>query len=98
MTTRTGPRDFLRSSLTGAGAAALALNHVHSVSTQSPPAAPAGLARIQFAAIGLNHGHIYGQCEAVTRGVRHTPHAVTFTRTWPEPAVGTSRSIAATPR
>lgn len=29
-----------------------------------PTAAP----RIQFAAIGLNHGHIYGQVEAVTRG------------------------------
>jgi len=37
--------------------------------TQAQPAPqPSGPPRIQFAAIGLNHGHIYGQCEAVTRG------------------------------
>ena len=30
--------------------------------------APVGVARIRFAVIGINHGHIYGQVEAVTRG------------------------------
>lgn len=29
---------------------------------------PTGASRIRFAVIGINHGHIYGQVEAVTRG------------------------------
>ena len=66
MTTPTGRRDFLKSSLTGAGAAALALNRATTAAAQAQPAPqPPGPPRIQFAAIGLNHGHIYGQCEAV---------------------------------
>lgn len=42
-----------------------------SVQTERPAAAAAPRkqpARIKFAAIGLNHGHIYGQTDAVTRG------------------------------
>jgi predicted dehydrogenase len=64
-TRRLGRRQFLRSSATttavvaaGAWAAARPAAGVQ--------AAPAP--RIRFAAIGLNHGHIYGQTEAVVRG------------------------------
>ncbi|MFI4946270.1 MAG: hypothetical protein ACHP85_23540, partial [Burkholderiales bacterium] len=35
---------------------------------QAAPEAPKGPPRIRFAAIGLNHGHINGQTEAVLRG------------------------------
>jgi predicted dehydrogenase len=68
-TSRRGRRDFLKSSLIGAGASALALGNVRLDAAQAPAVPqPAGPPRIQFAAIGLNHGHIYGQCDAVTRG------------------------------
>lgn len=65
-------REFLRSSL-GTAAVAAAWSEVagRSVITaqETPkPAAPAGPPRIKFAAIGLNHGHITGQCQAVRRG------------------------------
>jgi predicted dehydrogenase len=56
-------RDFLTSSLAGAAALA-ATGRAHA---QAPPAAAAP-ARIRFAAIGLNHGHINGQVETVVRG------------------------------
>jgi predicted dehydrogenase len=68
-TSRRGRRDFLKSSFIGAGASAFALGNVKVAAAQAQPAPqPPGPPRIQFAAIGLNHGHIYGQCEAVTRG------------------------------
>jgi predicted dehydrogenase len=65
-------REFLRSSL-GTAAVAAAWSEVagRSVITaqETPkPAAPAGPPRIKFAAIGLNHGHITGQCQSVKRG------------------------------
>ena len=53
-------RAFLRTSLGTVAAAALA-------STRGRGQQP-GPPRIRFAAIGLNHGHIYGQVEAVVRG------------------------------
>src|SRR5262249_18027272 len=65
-------REFLKSSL-GTAAVAAAWSEVagRSIVTaqETPkPAAPAAPARIKFAAIGLNHGHINGQCQAVKRG------------------------------
>jgi predicted dehydrogenase len=55
-------RQFLAASLTGMTAAALTSVRA---SSQDKSARPP---RIRFAAIGLNHGHINGQVEAVTRG------------------------------
>ena len=64
MTTRSDRREFLRSSVAAATAAALGGTRARAAHTQAAPASP----RIKFAAVGLNHGHIYGQVEAVTRG------------------------------
>jgi predicted dehydrogenase len=67
MTThRRGRREFLKSSLTTAAVAAGAL--ASRAEAAQPPTAPSGPPRIRFAAIGLNHGHIYGQCQSVIRG------------------------------
>jgi predicted dehydrogenase len=57
-----GRREFLKSSLTTAGVVwtAPAVGPSQGTAVPSP--------RIRFAAIGLNHGHIYGQTEAVIRG------------------------------
>ena len=75
-----GRRAFLTSSFTTAGLAwAAARADRLSASTAHPDPAPAGVTqeataqpakapRIRFAAIGLNHGHVYSQVEAVTRG------------------------------
>jgi predicted dehydrogenase len=74
---RTGRRDFLRSSI-GTAAAGVAWSSTRparaggpqaAAQSSSPAAAPAAAARrIRFAVIGLNHGHITGQTEAVLRG------------------------------
>ncbi len=64
---RKSRRTFLKSSLTAAGVAAWSAHRPVPGSAQAPPA-PARPPRIRFAAIGLNHGHIYGQTEAVIRG------------------------------
>ncbi|MGH9162044.1 MAG: Gfo/Idh/MocA family protein [Vicinamibacteraceae bacterium] len=62
-------REFLKSSL-GTTAAAVAWSRARSgqASTQAEPKPAAGPPRIRFSAIGLNHGHINGQVEAVIRG------------------------------
>ncbi|PYQ09525.1 MAG: oxidoreductase [Acidobacteria bacterium] len=63
---RTGRRAFLRSSITTAGVAwAAARSGSVSAQESAPPPKPA---RIRFAAIGLNHGHINGQVDSVIRG------------------------------
>jgi predicted dehydrogenase len=64
MKSAAGRRDFLKSSMTAAGLAWTA----RSLAAQEAPAKPAGPPRIKFAAIGLDHGHITGQCRAVIRG------------------------------
>ncbi len=61
---RTGRREFLKSSVATASLAFSAARPA-AVSAQTPAPRPA---RMRFAAIGLNHGHIYGQTEAVIRG------------------------------
>jgi predicted dehydrogenase len=74
---RRGRREFLISSLTTAAGAALvaaarpagAAPQVAATTGASPAAAASSRpARIRFAAIGLNHGHINGQVESVKRG------------------------------
>ena len=60
--TREDRRQFLKAA---AGFAALSAQaQAAPRSVEAAPAPP----RIRFAAIGLNHGHIYGQTEAVVRG------------------------------
>ena len=61
-------RAFLRQSLSGVAVTALAAARPPRAAAQQPAAAPPKPARIRFAAIGLNHGHINGQTEAVIRG------------------------------
>ena len=57
-------RDFLKSSLATAGAVlAASAKPLRATTAQEPMKA-----RLRFAAIGLNHGHIYSMCEAVVRG------------------------------
>jgi predicted dehydrogenase len=60
-------RGFLEAAL-GATVAAASARAATASGTQAAPEAPKGPARIRFAAIGLNHGHINGQTEAVLRG------------------------------
>ena len=71
-TKTTDRRTFLKSSLSTAAIAAapLVLTARRGEAAQAPAAAaaqPGGEPRIRFAAIGMNHGHIYGQCEALIR-------------------------------
>ena len=61
---KTTRRDFLHTSLTGT--AAVALTGAPSPSSAQPPSPRP--ARIRFGVVGLNHGHINGQVETVTRG------------------------------
>ncbi|HUG52206.1 MAG TPA: Gfo/Idh/MocA family oxidoreductase [Vicinamibacteria bacterium] len=68
-----GRREFLKSSI-GTAAAGMAWTAARAAQAGGMPAgqvaqaAPGRAARIRFAAIGLNHGHIYGQVDAVKRG------------------------------
>jgi predicted dehydrogenase len=66
MSNQTGRRDFLKASLT---TAAVAWSGAAPTARElaAPPQATAA-PRIRFAAIGLNHGHIYGQVDAIIRG------------------------------
>jgi predicted dehydrogenase len=61
---RRGRRRFLQSTLTTATGLAWASTRAGTASAQPTGKAP----RLRFAAIGLNHGHINGQTEAVLRG------------------------------
>jgi predicted dehydrogenase len=61
---RAGRRRFLESTLTTATGLAWASARAGTAAAQPTPKAP----RIRFAAIGLNHGHINGQTDAVLRG------------------------------
>jgi predicted dehydrogenase len=70
-TNRPGRRQFLQSSLTTAAVAALVGSNAGrdtSLAAQQPAPTPPATPRIKFAAIGLNHGHISGQCDSVIRG------------------------------
>jgi predicted dehydrogenase len=62
-------RAFLRSTVaTTAGVAWASLRPGRADAQEAAAPAPAKPPRIRFAAIGLNHGHINSQCEAVKRG------------------------------
>lgn len=63
---RRSRRAFLKSSL--AAGALLGAGRPVRVSAAVQSAPPPRPARIRFAAVGLNHGHIYGQTGAVIRG------------------------------
>ena len=58
-------RDFLKTSLASAAAVPIVRGATARVRAQEAAARPS---RIRFAAIGLNHGHINSQVEAVVRG------------------------------
>jgi len=57
-------RGFLKSSLVSAGAVWAATRPRRAAAAQEPAKPP----RLRFAAVGLNHGHIYSMCEAIVRG------------------------------
>jgi len=64
-TSRRDRREFLKSSLTTAAAMSLSSSsRARAQETRKQQLPP----RIRFAAIGLNHAHIYGQVDAVIRG------------------------------
>ncbi len=63
-TDRSDRRDFLKSSLVTAGAVWAGSTARRAAAAPEPARAP----RLRFAAVGLNHGHIYSMCEAVVRG------------------------------
>ena len=58
-------RDFLKNSIASAAVLPIARSASARAAAQDTAPRPS---RIRFAAIGLNHGHITGQVEAVTRG------------------------------
>lgn len=65
---RAGRRRFLEASLSTAAGVAWASARPGKASAQESREQPAKAARIRFAAIGLNHGHIHGQVDTVIRG------------------------------
>lgn len=95
-------RRFIKESVaTAAGLAGLsvlpnellaAAERPFSVPVVGGSARPKGAARIRFSAIGLNHGHIYGQVEAVIRGggqlvsfyAKEPDLVAAFTKRYPE--------------
>src|SRR5438045_1692316 len=79
---RSGRREFLKSSITTAGAAWAATRAASAATAggagggpaaQAPPdpapaAGPARPPRLKFSVIGINHGHVNGQTDLVKRG------------------------------
>lgn len=86
-------RSFLKNSVTTA-AGLMGVPFLSQAATLSIPAihAPKEPARIRFGVIGINHGHIYGQVEAVTRGggelvsfyAKEPDLAATFAKRYPK--------------
>jgi predicted dehydrogenase len=84
MTLTKDRRDFLKASLATAAWTGVTAH----ASAQQPPRAP----RLRFAAVGLNHGHINGQVEAVIRGggelvsvfAKEPDLAAAFTKRFPQ--------------
>jgi predicted dehydrogenase len=109
---KAGRRDFLKSSITTV--AGLAWASAPPVGVSASPRVPknaseqageapwAKAARIRFAAIGLNHGHIYGQVESVLHGggelvsffAKEADVASAFTKRYPQAKLaGSEREI-----
>ncbi|HEY8549975.1 MAG TPA: Gfo/Idh/MocA family oxidoreductase [Vicinamibacterales bacterium] len=61
-------RAFLHRSLAATTLSLAASRSARAAQQRPARSKPEGPARIRFAAIGLNHGHIYGQVDAVVRG------------------------------
>ncbi|WP_420155316.1 Gfo/Idh/MocA family protein [Siphonobacter sp.] len=86
-------RSFLKNSVTTA-AGLIGVPFLSQAATLSIPAihTPKEPARIRFGVIGINHGHIYGQVEAVTRGggelvsfyAKEPDLAATFAKRYPK--------------
>ena len=101
-------RDFLKSSITTAAAMTWAAGHASPAGAQTTPAAtatpaaPARPARLKFAAIGLNHGHINGQVDSVKRGggelvsfyAKEADLAAAFQKRYPEAKLARSEQEA----
>jgi predicted dehydrogenase len=85
----TGRREFLKTSVGTTAAVAWVSARP---SRAQAPVSPAAPPRIRFAAIGLNHGHIYGQVDALVRGggelvsffAREPDLAAAFSKRYPE--------------
>ena len=62
-------RDFIRTTAAAAGLALFNSQRASAYETfLAPPPAPPADPRIRFSVININHGHIYGMVDAVTRG------------------------------
>ncbi len=62
-------RDFIRTAAAAAGLAIFNSQHASASETfLAPPPPPPADPRIRFSVININHGHIYGMVDAVTRG------------------------------
>jgi predicted dehydrogenase len=107
---RAGRREFLRSTIaTTAGVAWASVRPARATGAQTPapePGAPK-TPRIRFAAIGINHGHINSQVEAVKRGggelvafyAKEDDLAAAFSKRFPEAARATDeRQILEDPK
>jgi predicted dehydrogenase len=87
-TNRPDRREFLKTSLVAGAAASVTASRASAQDASKPKRAP----RIRFAAVGLNHGHINGQTEAVIRGggelvavyAKEPDLAAAFTKRFPQ--------------
>ncbi len=62
-------RDFIRTTVAAAGWALFNSQHASAYETfLAPPPVPPADPRIRFSVININHNHIYGMVDAVTRG------------------------------
>ena len=62
-------RDFIRTTAAAAGLALFSSQRASAYETfLAPPPAPPADPRIRFSVININHNHIYGMVDAVTRG------------------------------
>ena len=62
-------RDFIRTTAAAAGLALFNSQRASAYETfLAPPPAPPADPRIRFSVININHGHIYGMVDAITRG------------------------------
>jgi predicted dehydrogenase len=87
-TNRPDRREFLKTSLVASAAVSLTSSRASAQDASKPARVP----RIRFAAVGLNHGHINGQTEAVIRGggelvaiyAKEPDLAAAFTKRFPQ--------------
>ena len=96
-------RGFLKSSLVSAVAAWAGTRPRRAAAAQEPAKPP----RLRFAAVGLNHGHIYSMCEAIVRGggelvsyfAKEPDPAAAFGKRFPQAKLATSeKEILEDPR